>query len=124
MTILPFHKSTIFSEITKAVRNKERLHIIPLARNFPAVDSILYDPNDPNAVLTCIQITLNKDHPIAGSDMVHHLKISAPVKTGHGALYSSCHPAWRIHSNCKMWLMTLAKPRMWAIGLTRCRNMY
>jgi len=32
--------------ITKAVGKPKPLHLIPLARNFRAVDSILYDPND------------------------------------------------------------------------------
>ena len=43
--------------------------MIPLARDFLAVDSILYDPNDPNAVPTCIQITMNTNHPIAVSGL-------------------------------------------------------
>jgi hypothetical protein len=59
-----FHESTIRSEITKAVENKEQLLMIPLARNFPAVDAILYDPKDESSLLTCIQITRNKDHDI------------------------------------------------------------
>jgi len=48
-------------EIVKAVRNKTPLHLVPSAPNFPAVDSILYDPNDG---ITCIQTTIGKEHPI------------------------------------------------------------
>ena len=59
-----FEEPTVIEQITDAVRKKELRHLVPLARNFPAVDSILYDPNDPNAVLTCIQITRNENHPI------------------------------------------------------------
>jgi hypothetical protein len=65
-----FHESTIFAEISEAVKSRERLLMIPLIRNFPAVDSIFYDPNDPNdQVLTCIQITRSFDHPIAVSGL-------------------------------------------------------
>jgi hypothetical protein len=58
-----FHESTISSEITEAVRNKERLLMTPLARNFPAVDFILYDPKDRSSVLTftCYLYTNNEE---------------------------------------------------------------
>jgi hypothetical protein len=62
-----FHESTIFAEISEAVKSRERLLMIPLIPNFPAVDSIFYDPND--QVLTCIQITRSFDHPIAVSGL-------------------------------------------------------
>ena len=42
------------------------MHLIPLAPNFEAVNSIIYDPNE---VLTCIQITLNMKHSIATKDL-------------------------------------------------------
>jgi hypothetical protein len=58
-------ESSFLDEITDAGRDRKPLHLVPLARNFPAVDSILYDPNDPDAVLTCIQITMNEENPIA-----------------------------------------------------------
>jgi hypothetical protein len=61
---------SFFDEIAEAVRCGSPLHLVPLARNFPAVDSILYDPNDPDAVLTCIQITMNEAHPIAVSGLL------------------------------------------------------
>ena len=62
----PTKRGTFFKEITKAVQDRKSLHLVPSARNFPAVDSILYDPN---AVLTCIQITMNKDHAMVVSGL-------------------------------------------------------
>ena len=53
-------------EIVQAVRNKKPLHLVPSARNFPTVDSILYDPNEG---LTCIQITIGEEHPIRVSGL-------------------------------------------------------
>ena len=44
------------NEITKAVWDRKPLHLVPLACNFPAVDSILYDPIE---VLTCIQTMIS-----------------------------------------------------------------
>ncbi|KAI0003231.1 hypothetical protein BJV74DRAFT_881693 [Russula compacta] len=58
-------ESNVISKITEAVEKKEPLHLVPLAPNFPAVDSIIYDPNDAKAVLTCIQVTITEKHPIA-----------------------------------------------------------
>jgi hypothetical protein len=66
---ITFDESTIFNELTEAVRNRMPVRLVPSARNFVAVDSILYDPDDPNAVLTCIQITMNMKHPIAVSGL-------------------------------------------------------
>jgi len=54
-------KSDFVEEITNSVRNESPLHLVPSIRNFPAVDSIVYDPNE---VLTCIQITVSRQHPI------------------------------------------------------------
>jgi len=68
---ITFDESTIFNELTEAVRNRMPVHLVPSARNFAVVDSILYDPDDPDAVLTCIQITMNMNmkHPIAVSGL-------------------------------------------------------
>ena len=66
---ITFDESTVFNELTEAVRNRKPVHLVPSARNFAAVDSILYDPDDPDAVLTCIQITMNVNHPIAVSGL-------------------------------------------------------
>ena len=61
---IDFRESTVLAEITEAVSKRRPLHLVPTAPNFPAVDSILYDPGDPGAILTCIKITMNADHPI------------------------------------------------------------
>jgi hypothetical protein len=53
-------------EITKAARNKEPLHLVPSALNFPSVDSILYDPGE---VLTWVQITINRKQDIQVSGL-------------------------------------------------------
>jgi len=55
-------EADFFREITKAIKENESLHLVPLASNFEAVDSILYTPND---VLTCIQTTVAGKHPIS-----------------------------------------------------------
>jgi hypothetical protein len=66
--------------IVDAVETKESLHLVPSIIDFPAVDSIAYDPNE---VLTCIQIVVNgNDHPIAVSGLEHiqrWLKPSTPA---------------------------------------------
>jgi hypothetical protein len=48
----------------RRLSRKSHLHLIPLARTFAAVDSIryFYEPNDPIACLTCVQITMTDDH--------------------------------------------------------------
>jgi len=53
-------------KITEAVQNKKPVHLVPSALNFPAFDSILYDPNE---VLTCIQTTVRRDHHILVSGL-------------------------------------------------------
>lgn len=63
-----FEESTIVDKITDAVEQKP-LHLILLARNFAAVDSILYDPNDPIACFTCVQITMSDVHDIVVSGL-------------------------------------------------------
>ena len=60
-----FQKLKVVPEITRAVRDQESLHLVPAARNFPAADSILYDPEDSDAALTCIQVTSKENHPIS-----------------------------------------------------------
>jgi len=61
---ITFQESTVFREISEAVQDLKPRHLVPVARNFPAMDSILYDPDDPDAAITCIQITMNMDHAI------------------------------------------------------------
>jgi hypothetical protein len=62
---ITFENSTFSNYVTEAVREREPVHLVPLARNFASVDSILYNPNDGDAVLTCIQITVNLEHGIS-----------------------------------------------------------
>ena len=79
---LTFEESTVMEQITKAVQKKEPLHLVPLVRDFSVIDSILYDPNDPNAVFTCIQITRNEKDPIVVKDLKQiqsWLKLRTPL---------------------------------------------
>ena len=93
-TLTHFQGSTVIKEITEAVRDRKRLHLVPLVPNFPAVDSILYDPDDPDAVLTCIQITRRVTHPIAVSGLQRiqsWLKLRSPLTS----LRPSIAKPWR-----------------------------
>ena len=63
-----FKKSTLTAGIANAVQKKVPVHLVPISPNQAAVDSILYDPKEPDT-LTCIQITKNKSHPIAVSGL-------------------------------------------------------
>jgi len=105
-----FRKSEFPDAIAKAVKNKTSLHLVPSNRNFAAVDSILHDPGDPDAVLTCIQVATSDDHPIAvkGLQAIQGLLDSKnplleplrPFET-NGALYLLCHHPWHLPSNYK-----------------------
>jgi hypothetical protein len=66
---ITFDKSTFVPELTKAVQKREKLLLVPFVPNFPAVDSILYDPNDRDAVVTCIQVTVSDTHDILTSGL-------------------------------------------------------
>src|SRR6266403_1293781 len=61
-----FQESTVIDKIKNTVKTNEPLHLVPLALNFPAVGSIVYHPNE---VLTCVQITIRSEHPIAVSGL-------------------------------------------------------
>ena len=53
--------------------------MVPLDPNFPAVDSILYDPGE---VLTGIQVTIRNEHPVAVSGLKRvqgWLKLKGPL---------------------------------------------
>ena len=79
-------------EITKAVQNGQPLHLVPLVRNFPAVDSIVYDPNE---ALTCIQTTVSRNHPIVLSGLQRiqsWLKLHTPLE----GLRPSRERPWRL----------------------------
>jgi hypothetical protein len=65
-----FEDSTISNDLTEAVRKQEPVHMVPSARDFAAMDSILFNPNDRDAVLTCIQITMNLEHHISVKDLI------------------------------------------------------
>jgi len=54
------------NEISKAVEDKARIHLVPKAPNFTAVDSIVYVPGE---VLTLVQVTISRVHPIAVSGL-------------------------------------------------------
>jgi hypothetical protein len=101
---ITFLEATVIKEIKNAVEKNEPLQLVPSTHNFPAVDSIVYDPNEDG--LTCIQITINSEHPIAvsglkriqsGSTPVHRLQISALIEKCRGALYLLCRHIWRLH---------------------------
>jgi hypothetical protein len=62
-----FELSTASGLFEQAISDELAYHLVPSARNFTAVDSIIYDPND--TVLTCIQITINTCHPIVVSGL-------------------------------------------------------
>jgi hypothetical protein len=58
--------SEFTSKLTEAVQNGTRVHLVPSIPNFPAVDSILYNPDQG---LTFIQITISEKHPILVSGL-------------------------------------------------------
>ena len=60
------HRFIEIDGITKAVQDKNPLLLVHSAFYFPAVYSILYDPNE---VLTCIQITTRRKHHILLSSL-------------------------------------------------------
>ena len=62
-----FDKSSVRRQIQEAIEQQNAQHLVPKAKNYAAVDSIIYDPND--TVLTCIQVTMNGYHPIAVSGL-------------------------------------------------------
>jgi hypothetical protein len=57
-----FQEPAVIDTIKNAVESSTPVHLVPSAPNFPAVDSIVYQPNE---ALTCIQITTSSDHPIS-----------------------------------------------------------
>ncbi|KAH9989077.1 hypothetical protein BJV74DRAFT_458000 [Russula compacta] len=63
-----FTKLAFTAGIADAVQKQEPVHLVPISPNLAAVDSIFYDPNEPNT-LTFIQITKNESHPIAVSGL-------------------------------------------------------
>jgi len=84
-------KLDFVNELTISVRGDRPLHLVPSIRNFPAVDSIVYDPNE---VLTCIQITVSRQHRILVSGLQ---RIQRWLKRGTslGHLRPSKRRPWR-----------------------------
>ena len=66
---ITFQEFTVFTEISEAVQDLKPRHLVPFVRNFPAMDSIIYGPDDPDAVITCIQITTNMDRATVVNDL-------------------------------------------------------
>jgi len=56
-----FHSGSFTSSLETAVKDQMPLHLVPTDPNFPAIDSILYDPT---ASLTLIQVTRRSLHPV------------------------------------------------------------
>ena len=56
--------------LQSAVSNKQSLHLVPKDPNFPALDSIVYDPK-PESGLSLNQITANLHHPVAVVGLQH-----------------------------------------------------
>ena len=83
--------SDFIEEIAKAVQNKKPLHLVPSALDFPAVDSILYHPN---TVLTCIQTTIRREHPILVSGLQRIQNWLEP-NTPLAGLHPSKERPWR-----------------------------
>ena len=61
-----FQSSSFTSLLSSAVSSGQALHLVPLDPNFPAIDSVLYDPS--SSVLTGIQVTRD-EHPVAVSGL-------------------------------------------------------
>ena len=84
-------------ELTNAVQKNRPLHLVPLVRNFPVVDSIVYVPNEP---LTCVQTMISGEHPV----VVQGLKrIQSWLK--EDTLLARLHP-----SNERPWRLILIVP--------------
>jgi len=65
-----FQPTTFAKELQSAVSNKQSLHLVPKDPNFPALDSIVYDPK-PESGLSLNQITANLHHPVAVVGLQH-----------------------------------------------------
>ena len=74
-----FQSQTFTTSLQSAVDTRVPIHLVPLDPNFPAVDSILYDPDE---VLTGIQVTIRDEHPVAVSGLKRvqgWLKLKSPL---------------------------------------------
>ena len=59
---------TFTKELHSAVENNKSLYLVPKDPNFPAFDSVVYDPR-PGHGITDIQITTRMDHLVAVIDL-------------------------------------------------------
>jgi hypothetical protein len=74
-----FDSQTFITSLRTAVDAKKPVHLVPKDPNYPAVDSILYDPNAP---FTLIQCCLHLSHPevVAGFKRIQEkLKLRTPL---------------------------------------------
>ena len=74
-----FLPTTFAQELLSAVKNKKSIHLVPKDPNFPALDSVIYDPR---SGLTHTQVTTRVDHPVAVSGLKWiqgHLKRNTPL---------------------------------------------
>lgn len=67
-------------------------HLVPLVRNFPFVDSIIYDPDE---VLTCVQITASRNHDVLVSGLQRIQRLFRRGTSLEG-LYPSKDRPWRL----------------------------
>jgi hypothetical protein len=88
-----FDKSSFSGQIQEAITQKKAQHLVPNARNFAAVDSIIYDPKD--SFLTLIQVTRNVNHPIAVAGLGNVQSWLKP-KTGSAKLRPTKKRPWRL----------------------------
>ncbi|KAN0103607.1 hypothetical protein V8E52_011816, partial [Russula decolorans] len=90
---ITFEESTIFHQISVAVEDRKPLHLIPLARSFAAVDSILFDPNED--CLTLIQTTINRECPISVKGLQRIQACLKPDTSLEGLRSNGAKP-WRV----------------------------
>ena len=69
-----FQSRSFISSLESAVKDRKPLHLVPADPNFPAMDSILYDPPGTSTSsqigpFAPIQVTRNISHPIAISGL-------------------------------------------------------
>ena len=70
-----FDQSEFVTKINKAVKKNKPVHLVPLSPEFEdleAVYSVVYHPKDP--ILTCVQVTMNRKHPISVPGLQQILK--------------------------------------------------
>ena len=80
-----------FDKISDAVKKKARSHLVPIAPNYAAADSIVYVPGE---VLTLVQATINPVHPIAVSGL-KRIQTSLKANTNTNGLCPNQKQPWR-----------------------------